>query len=108
MHKSNTNLALNVFPRFCTGFVCSRAFACALCRLVQQCTFSIFSRPRQWWVAEYLDINIGSIYSRTINACLEPECIFSHYLKRQKLEDIKMIPRLLTADDESISSISYR
>ena len=42
-----------------------------------------FSRPRQWWVAEYLDINIGSIYARRINGCLESQCIFSHYLKRQ-------------------------
>lgn len=79
-----------------------RVHSVALCN---SAAVSIFSYPRQSWVAEYLDIKIGSIYSRTINACLESQCIFSHYLKRQKLEDIKMIPRLLTADDVSILSI---
>jgi len=107
MQNSTTNLGLNVFPRFAPVlFVPAhlRVHSVALCTSAQ----FPFSRPRQWWVAEYLDIIIGSIYSRRINACLESQCIFSHYLKRQKLEDIKMIPRLLTTDYVSISSISYR
>ena len=67
----------------------SRAFAPVLFvparRLVHQCTVSIFpalvsGRGRR--KSRYIKY-IGSIYSRRINAGLESQCIYSHYLKRQ-------------------------